>query len=143
VAYYLFNLVPEDAADGPTPRRLATECLRVRKWGIDVGEPLSHALAPGDVALIYLGASERLLIGRAELASAVHVWTPSEAQAYPGTSHSGVMLAEVEEWEPPVPMEIVLQRIDRSAGARADFQLGVVRITVNEYETALAVAGGM
>ncbi len=143
MAYYLFNLVPEDAADAPTPRRLATECLRVRKWGIDVGEPLSHELAPGDVALLYLGAPERLLIGRAQLASAVHVWTPSESQVYPGKSHSGVMLAEVEEWEPPVPMETVLQRIDPSEGAKADFQQGVVRITATEYETTVAVAAGI
>jgi hypothetical protein len=121
----------------------ATECLRVKKWGVDVGEPLSHELAPGDVALLYPGAPERLLIGRAQLASAVQVWSPSEAQVYLGTSHSGVMLAEVEEWEPPVPMEAVLQRIDPSEGAKADFEQGVVRITATEYEATLAVAGGM
>jgi hypothetical protein len=51
-----------------------------------------------------------------------------------------VSLAGVEEWEPPVPMDSVLSRIDRSAGARADFDTGVVRITSTEYETALAVA---
>ncbi|HTO26296.1 MAG TPA: hypothetical protein VMJ49_10370, partial [Gaiellaceae bacterium] len=43
-------------------------------------------------------------------------------------------------WDPPVPMSAVLSRIDRSAGARADFEVGVVRITADEYETALAVA---
>jgi hypothetical protein len=37
-------------------------------------------------------------------------------------------------------MENVLLRIDQSEGARADFDTGVVRITPNEYETALAVA---
>src|SRR4051794_28221744 len=94
---------------------------------------------PGDLVLIYLGAPEREFIGRAELASAAHDWTPSEAQVYPGDSPSGVLLAQVEEWDPPVPMEIVLSQID-SADAKADFAAGVVRITAGEYETALAVA---
>jgi hypothetical protein len=111
-------------------------------WGVGESEPHSQDLAPGDLALIYLGAPERLLVGRAKLASAVHAWTPSEAQVYPGDSRSGVSLAEVEGWDPPVPMETVLSRIDRSEGARADFHEGVVRITPHEYETALAVAAG-
>ena len=58
---------------------------------------------------------------------------------YPGDSPGGVLLAQVEEWHPPVPMETVLSQIDRSENARADFQVGVVRITAHEYETALAV----
>jgi len=61
---------------------------------------------------------------------------------YPGDSPAGVLLAQVEEWNPPVPMSTVLAQIDRSAGARADFEVGVVRITADEYETALAAASG-
>jgi len=53
-----------------------------------------------------------------------------------------VLLARVEEWDPPVPMNTVLSQIDPPGNARADFQTGVVRITANEYETALAAAGG-
>jgi hypothetical protein len=53
-----------------------------------------------------------------------------------------VALARVEEWDPPVPMAVVLARIDRSEGARADFETGVVRITAKEFETACAVAAG-
>jgi hypothetical protein len=37
-------------------------------------------------------------------------------------------------------MRTVLSRIDPSENAKAVFQAGVVRITANEYETALAVA---
>jgi hypothetical protein len=37
-------------------------------------------------------------------------------------------------------MDEVLAQIDRSQGARADFDTGVVRITAAEYETAVAVA---
>ena len=92
--------------------------------------------------LIYLGAPEREFIGRAVLASAVHDWTPSEAGVYPGDSPSGVLLAQVEEWEPPVPMHAVLSQMGPAEKAKADFDVGVVRITANEYETALAVAAG-
>jgi len=139
VGYYLFNFVPSEAA----PRDHAAELLRVGLWGVDADEPHRDALAPGDLVLIYLAAPDRELIGHVELASAVHDWTPSEAQAYPGDSTNGVSLAEVEEWDPPVPMDAVLSRLDRSKNARADFETGVVGITANEFETALAVAAAI
>ena len=132
----------EDAAKGPPLLEEAAGFLRVRMWDIDADEPHRNALAPGDLILIYMGAPERKFIGRAELASAAHDWTPSEAQVYPGDSPSGVLLAHVEDWDPPVPMNTVLSQIDPAENAKADFQAGVVRITANEYQTALAVAAG-
>jgi hypothetical protein len=114
--------------------------MRLRMWGIDADERHRNALARGDLILIYLGAPEREFIGCAELASAAHDWTPSEAEAYPGDSPSGVLLAQVEEWDPPVPMSAVLSQMDPSENAKAEFEAGVVRITAKEYETALAVA---
>jgi hypothetical protein len=51
-----------------------------------------------------------------------------------------VLLAQVEEWDPPVPMSAVLSQIEPSENAKAEFETGVVRITASEYETALAVA---
>lgn len=140
MAHYLFNFVKGDVASGRALREEAAGLLRAGIWGVDADEPHRDALAAGDLVLVYLGAPERKLIGRSELASAVHDWTPSEAQAYPGESPSGVSLAQVEEWDPPVPMSTVLSEID-SANARADFETGVVRITAGEFETALAVAG--
>jgi hypothetical protein len=142
VAHYLFNFVKGDGAKGPALREQAIGFLRVRMWGIDADEPHRNALAAGDLVLIYLGAPEQEFIGRGELASAVHDWTPSEAKVYPGDSPGGVLLAQVEEWDPPVPMSTVLSQIDPAENARADFEAGVVRITANEYETALAVAAG-
>jgi hypothetical protein len=123
-------------------REQATGFLRVGLWGIDEDEPHRNALAPGDLSLIYLGAPEREFIGRAELASAVHDWTPSEAQVYPDDLPGGVLLAQVEEWDPPVPMSTVLSQIDPAENAKADFEAGLVRITASEYETAVAVAAG-
>ncbi len=140
MAHYIFNFVREDAPKGPALLEQAAGFLRVRMWGIDADAPHRNALASGDLILIYLGAPEREFIGRAELASAAHDWTPSAAQVYPGASPSGVLLAQVEEWDPPVPMNSVLSHIDPAGNAKADFQASVVRITANEYETALAVA---
>jgi hypothetical protein len=140
VAHYLFNFVKADAVKGPALQEQAAGFLRVRMWGVDADEPHRDALASGDLVLIYLGAPEREFIGRAELASPVHDWTPFEAQVYPDDSPSGVLLAQVEEWDPPVSMNTVLLQIDPAENAKADFEAGVVRITAHEYETALAVA---
>jgi hypothetical protein len=143
VAHYLFNFVNEDAAKMRALVEQAAEFLSVRMWGIDANEPHRNALAAGDRVLIYLGTPERQFIGRAELASAVHDWTPSEARVYPGDSPGGVLLAQVERWDPPVPMTTVLSQIEPLGNAKADFPAGVVRITANEYETAVAVAAGL
>jgi hypothetical protein len=139
VAHYLFNFVKGDG-EGPPPREQAAGFMRLGMWGIDADERHRDALAPGDLVLIYLGAPELEFVGRAELASAAHDWAPSEAEAYPGDSPGGVLLARVEEWDPPVPMSAVLSQLAPSENAKAEFEAGVVRITANEYETAVAVA---
>ena len=140
MAHYLFNFVKADAANGPALREQAAGFLRARMWGVDADEPHRNALGPSDLVLIYLGAPEREFIGRAELASAAHDWTPSEAEAYPGDSPGGVLLAQVEEWDPPVPMSAVLSQIGPSENAKAEFEAGVVRITAHEYESAHVAA---
>jgi|SRR3954454_19207999 len=133
MAHYIFNLVDDADADG---------LLRAKVWAIDADEPHRSALGAGDLVLLYLAAPARTFIGHAVLASAAHDWAPAEAAVYPGDAAGGVRLDVVEEWDPPLPMSEVLARIDKSEGARADFETGVVRITENEYETALAVAAG-
>jgi hypothetical protein len=133
MAYYIFNVIKGDAPQ-------AAQLLRTKLWAVCADEPHRDELVPGDLALVYLAAPARMFIGRAELASAVHDWTSAEAQLYPGNAPCGVSLAEVEEWNPPVPMGVVLSQIDRSAGARADFDVGVVRITEEEYLTTLSIA---
>ena len=130
-AHYIFNAANAEQA---------AELLHIRMWGVDADEPHRDALAPGDLVLLYLGAPHRVFIGRAALASAARDWTAPEAEVYPGEILGGVSLAEVEDWDPPVPMETVLAEIDPSEKARADFDVGVVRITAGEYATALAVA---
>jgi hypothetical protein len=149
VAHYIFNFLDPDASTGPALREHAAGLLRVGMWRVDADEPQGNALASGDFVLIYVGAPVREFIGRAELASAVHDWTPAEAEACPGGSPSGVLLSHVEEWHPTVPMDSVVQRIDPTASnplvqtnATTGFRAGVVQITADEYETAIAVAAG-
>ena len=139
MAHYLFNFSGGD-------RQQATALLQVKMWGVGRDERHRDALAPGDLALIYL-ATPGEFIGRAGLATAVHDWTPSEAEAYPGDSPSGVVLSDVEDWHPTVPMDSVVRRIDPTrsnplvqSNAAAGFRMGVVRITGHEYETALALS---
>jgi hypothetical protein len=119
-------------------------------WGVEAKEPHLAVLAPGDLALIYIGPPEASFVGRAELGSAVRDWTPEEAEAYPGDGLGGVLLADVEEWDPPVPMQAVVARVDPTgsnpyvqANARDGFQNGVVLITEAEYEAVLAVRAEM
>ncbi len=140
MAHWLFNF-----SDGY--REQATALLRAKMWGVGRHEGDRDALAPGDPVLIYLPAPEAEFIGRAELATAFRDWTSSEAGAYPGESRSGVLLSHVEEWEPAVPMEAVVQRIDPTgsnplvqANAAAGFRSDVVRITGDEYEATVALS---
>jgi hypothetical protein len=139
MGHYVFNFTAGN-------RDRATELLRKRMWGIGRDERHGQELAPGDRALIYL-AEERVFIGRAELATPVHDWNPSEADTHAGDTPSGVVFSHVEEWDPAVSMDSVVQRIDPTGSnplvqenAAAGFRMGVVRITDGEYEAALALS---
>jgi hypothetical protein len=116
-------------------------------WGVGDDERHRDELAPGDVALIYVASAEGGFIGRAEIATSVHDWTPSEARTYPGGLASGVALSHVERWDPPVPMTTVVARVDPTtsnpvvqANAQAGFRMPVVRITGDEYEAAVTAS---
>jgi hypothetical protein len=146
MAHYLFNLSEPDAAQGPAGREQAAARLRVKLWGVDANERHGDRLGPGDLVLIYVGEPERAFVGRAELRTAVHRWTPSEERLYPGDSRSGVVLSRVEGWDPPVPMDAAVRQIDPAgtnpyvqANVRDGFRSGVVEISVGEYESVLAI----
>ena len=138
MAHYLFNVPGED-------QEQAGALLRARMWGVGGEEKHRDALAPGDLVLIYLASPKQEFIGQAELASAVHDWTPAEAETCPGNAPCGVLLEHIAEWDPPVAMSTVLPRVDPDnsnpyvqQNARAGFQTGVVRISAHEYQTVLA-----
>lgn len=68
---------------------------KARMWRVSRDERHRDALAASDLVLIFLGGPSAEFIGRAEVASKVHEWTPAEAGAYPGDSPSGVLLSDV------------------------------------------------
>ena len=145
IGYYLFNFSNRHEVVERALRDQVTALRRLKMWGVDAGELHRAELAPGDVALIYIGPPERAFVGRAELALAVRDWTPAEAHVYPGDTRAGVLLTDIEEWDPPVLMQTVVQRIDPTgsnpyvqANARDGFQNGLVEITEHEYEAVLA-----
>jgi hypothetical protein len=140
MANYVFNV-------SSGRRKEAAVLLRAKMWGIGGTERHRDALAPGDRALIYVAAPAEAFIARAELATAAHEWAPSEADAYPGESSGGVVLSEVEEWNPAVSMDAVARLVDPSgsnplvqANAASGFRRGVVRLTEGEYEAVLALS---
>ena len=127
MAHYLLNL-DGHASDTMVLRMTVREWLQQRCWHIEPDERHRDALTVGDLALLYLGPPVGEFVGRAELASGVQDATGE------------VLLTNVEEWDPPAPIAAVLARIDTSAGARAEFDTRVVRITESEYNVAVAVA---
>jgi hypothetical protein len=140
MALYLFNFSGTRTADPRPPRERAMELLRTGVWDIDPETPHRAALAPGDLALIYVAAPDGVFIGCAELDSAVQELTSSGSHADRSDLRTAVLLSGIEEWDPPVPMETVLTRIGPSEKAKAEFPVDVVRITPHEYETAVTVA---
>jgi hypothetical protein len=135
MAHYIFNVTDGD-------RQHVRAHLRARRWGVGRDERHRDALASGDLALVYLAAAGEF-VARVELATAVHEWT----QTSPGDSPSGVLLSQVEEWDPAVPMAAVVQRIDPTgsnpivqANAATGFRARVVLITADEYAAAVALA---
>ena len=138
MAHYVFTTSTGDAG-------MAAALMRAKLWAVAPDEPHGAELAPGDLALIYV-ATERTFVGRAEVATPVHDWTPLEAAAYPGDAAGGVVLSAVEVWEAAVSMDSVVQRIDPTGSnplvqenASGGFRTGVVRITEDEYEAALGL----
>jgi hypothetical protein len=71
MAHYLFNV-----SDG---NRQQAMVLLQKVWGIGRHERPGDALAPGDLALIYLPGSEAQFIGCAELATALALWREARA----------------------------------------------------------------
>jgi len=134
--HFIFNL-----ADGN--RQRAASFLHAKRWVFDREERHRDAIAPGDLALVFV-ALTREFVGRAKLETAFLDPIPSDA-ATSGPPLSGVLLGDVEEWTTGVPLNIAVQRIDPTASNpyvqsnAAGFRAGVVQITVSEYDIVVAL----
>jgi hypothetical protein len=134
--HFIFNL-----ADGDRER--AKSFLRAKRWVVSRDERHRDALAPGDLALVFV-ALTREFVGRAELKTAFLDPMPSDPAAS-SPAVSGVLLGDVEEWTNGVPLNIAVQRIDPKGtnpyvqANAAGFHAGVVQITVKEYDIVVSL----
>jgi len=134
--HFIFNL-----ADGDRER--AKSFLHAKRWVVNRDERHRDALAPGDLALVFV-ALTREFVGRAELETTFLDPMPSDPAAS-GPAVSGVLLGHVEDWTSGVPLDVAVQRIDPMGSNpyvqanAAGFHAGVVQITVKEYDIVVSL----
>jgi hypothetical protein len=134
--HFIFNL-----ADGDRER--AKSFLRAKRWVVSRDERHRDALAPGDLALVFV-ALTREFVGRAKLKTTFLDPMPSDPAAS-GPAVSGVLLGDVEDWTSGVPLDVAVRRIDPNGSNpyvqanAAGFRAGVVQITVKEYDIVVSL----
>lgn len=134
--HFIFNL-----ADGDRER--AKSFLHAKRWVVSRNERLRDALAPGDLALVFV-ALTREFVGSAKLKTTFLDSMPSDPDAS-GPAVSGVLLSDVEDWTSGVPLDVAVQRIDPKGSNpyvqanAAGFRAGVVQITVKEYDIVVSL----
>jgi hypothetical protein len=135
--HFIFNL-----ADGNRDR--AKSFLHAKRWVVSRDERHRDALAPGDLALVFV-ALTREFVGRAELKTTFLDPIPS-ASAASGPAVSGMLLGDVEDWTSGVPLDVAVQRIDPKGSNpyvqanAAGFHAGVVQITAKEYDIVVSLS---
>ena len=134
--HFIFNLADCD-------RGRAKSFLHAQRWVVSRDERHRDALAPGDLALVFV-ALTREFVGRAELKTTFLDPMPSDPAAS-GPAVSGVLLGHVEDWTSGVPLDVAVQRIDPMGSNpyvqanAAGFHAGVVQITVKEYDIVVSL----
>jgi len=134
--HFIFNLTDGD-------RERAQSFLHAKRWVVSRDERHRDALAPGDLALVFV-ALTREFVGRAELTTAFLDPIPADPAAS-GPAVSGVLLGDVEDWTSGVPLAVAVQRIDPEGSNpyvqanAAGFHAGVVQITANEYDIVVSL----
>lgn len=134
--HFIFNL-----ADGDRER--AKSLLHAKRWVVSRYERHRDALAPGDLALIFV-ALTREFVGRAELKMTFLDPMPSVPVPF-DPAVSGVLLGDVDDWTSGVTLDIAVHRIDPEGSNpdvqanAAGFRAGVVQITVKEYDIVMSL----
>jgi hypothetical protein len=133
--HFIFNL-----ADGDRER--AKSFLQAKRWVVSRDERHRDALAPGDLALVFV-ALTREFVGRAEVKTTFLDPIPSDPATAPAVS--GVLLGDVDDWTRGVPLDLAVKRIDPKGSNpyvqanAAGFRAGVVQITVKEYDIVVSL----
>ncbi len=138
--HFIFNL-----ADGDRER--AKSFLHAKRWTVGREERHRDALAPGDLALVFVARTLEF-VGRAEIKTTFLDPMPSDS-ATSGPAVSGVLLGSVEDWTNGVPLDVAVQRIDPNGSNpyvqanAAGFRAGVVQITAKEYDIVMSLRDGV
>ena len=77
---------------------------------VNRGENHRDALAPGDLALVFIAVTHEF-VGRVELKTTSLDPMLSDP-ATSGPAVSGVLLGDVEDWTSGVPLDVAVKRID-------------------------------
>ena len=134
--HFIFNLAEGD-------RERAKGFLHAKRWVIGGEERHRDALAPGDLALVFV-ALTREFVGRAAVTSAF-LDPMSLDPVTSGPAVGGVLLGDVEYWTSGVPLDVAVQRIDPKGSNpyvqanAAGFRAGVVQITVKEFDIVVSL----
>ena len=133
--HFIFNL-----ADGDRER--VKSFLQAKRWVVSRDERHRDALAPGDLALVFVTLT-REFVGRAEVKTTFLDPMPSDLATAPAVS--GVLLGDFEDWTRGVPLDLAVKRIDPKGSNpyvqanAAGFRAGVVQITVKEYDIVVSL----
>jgi hypothetical protein len=84
--------------------------LHAKRWVGNREEHHRDALAPGDLALVFVAVT-REFVGRVELKATSLDPMPSDP-ATSGPAVSGVLLGDVQDWTSGVPLDVAVKRID-------------------------------
>ena len=101
--HFIFNLAEGD-------RERAKSFLHAKRWLVGREERHRDALAPGDLALVFVAVT-REFVGRVELKTTSLDPMPSDL-ATSGPAVSMVLLGDVEDWTSGVPLDVAVKRID-------------------------------
>ena len=134
--HFIFNLAEGD-------RERANSFLHAKRWVVSREERHRDALAPGDLALIFVARTHEF-VGRAEIKTTFLDPIPCDP-ANSGIAVSGVLLGHVENWARGVPLDAAVKAIDPKRSNpyvqanAAGFRTGVVQITVKEFDIVVAL----
>jgi hypothetical protein len=136
--HFIFNLVGGDQDQ-------ARSLLDAKRWVVSRDERHRDAIAPGDVALVFVAVT-REFVGRVGIRTTFLDPMPPDPATH--AAMSGVLLADVESWTRGVPLAVAVRRIDphgsnpQVQANAAGFRAGVVEITANEYDIVLSLHDG-
>jgi hypothetical protein len=134
--HFIFNLAEGD-------RERAKGFLHAKRWPINGKERHRDALAPGDLALVFVALTHEF-VGRATVTSAF-LNPMSLDPITSGPAAGGVLLDDVEDWTNGVPLDVAAHRIDPEGSNpyvqenAAGFRAGVVQITVKEFNIVVSL----